>query len=257
MGTPRRRERALRLREDYGFAAQQLTLYLALLDVWESCDDVDTALPLVMKATRTAGPQALADAVGAIDDPWACLRTWLDGGELLPVPRYLARATLRAVESADPPDATGATDVGDRVRSPLGPSPEAGPGRCVGPAAGVCPHCGGLPQLSCREPGVEPLASGERRLQCARCWRLWKFSASTCPWCGESSGAERTIYSDSTQLSHLRIEGCARCRRYLIDVDRGRDPAAVAEVDELVAVPLDLYAAELGLTKITPNLMGF
>jgi hypothetical protein len=31
----------------------------------------------------------------------------------------------------------------------------------------------------------------------------------------------------------------------------------VAEVDELIALPLDLFAAEHGLTKITPNLMGF
>ena len=32
---------------------------------------------------------------------------------------------------------------------------------------------------------------------------------------------------------------------------------AGARIDELAAVPLDLYAAGLGLTKITPNSMGF
>jgi hypothetical protein len=31
----------------------------------------------------------------------------------------------------------------------------------------------------------------------------------------------------------------------------------VPEVDELAALPLDLYAAGCGLSKITPNLMGF
>jgi hypothetical protein len=31
----------------------------------------------------------------------------------------------------------------------------------------------------------------------------------------------------------------------------------VPEVDELAALPLDLFAAERGLFKITPNLMGF
>jgi len=31
----------------------------------------------------------------------------------------------------------------------------------------------------------------------------------------------------------------------------------VPEVDELAALPLDLYAAGHGLSKITPNLMGF
>ena len=56
---------------------------------------------------------------------------------------------------------------------------------------------------------------------------------------------------------HLRIDACASCERYLLDVDLGRDPRAVPEVDELAALPLDLYAAERGLSKITPNLMGF
>ena len=62
---------------------------------------------------------------------------------------------------------------------------------------------------------------------------------------------------DGPMFPHVRIEGCHSCRRYLIDVDVGRDARAVPEVDELAALPLDLHAAELGLTKITPNLMGF
>ena len=56
---------------------------------------------------------------------------------------------------------------------------------------------------------------------------------------------------------NLRIAGCESCRRYLIEVDMSRDGRAVPEVDELAAVPLDLYAADQGLTKVTPNLMGF
>ena len=62
---------------------------------------------------------------------------------------------------------------------------------------------------------------------------------------------------DLPVFPHLRVEGCTGCGRYLIDVDLGRDPAAVPEVDELVALPLDLYASEHSLSKITPNLMGF
>ena len=48
-----------------------------------------------------------------------------------------------------------------------------------------------------------------------------------------------------------------RAPRYLIEVDLARDARAVPEVDELAALPLDLYAADQGLTKVTPNLMGF
>ena len=61
---------------------------------------------------------------------------------------------------------------------------------------------------------------------------------------------------ESSTFPHLRVEACAACQRYVIDVDLGRDPSAVAEVDELAALPLDLYAADRGHTKITPNLMG-
>jgi FdhE protein len=64
-------------------------------------------------------------------------------------------------------------------------------------------------------------------------------------------------WSAAASSPHLRIEGCESCKRYLIDVDLGRDARATPEVDELAALPLDLFAAERGLTKVTPNLMGF
>ena len=42
----------------------------------------------------------------------------------------------------------------------------------------------------------------------------------------------------------------------LLTIDLGRDPRAVPLVDELAAIPLDLYAVEAGFTKVVPNLMG-
>jgi FdhE protein len=63
--------------------------------------------------------------------------------------------------------------------------------------------------------------------------------------------------AEAPTFPHLRIDACASCQRYLLDVDLSRDPRAVPEVDELAALPLDLYAAGRGLSKITPNLMGF
>jgi FdhE protein len=56
---------------------------------------------------------------------------------------------------------------------------------------------------------------------------------------------------------HMRIEACETCHRYVLNVDQQADPKAVPVVDELSAVPLDLYARDRGFTKITPNLMGF
>jgi len=154
------------------------------------------------------------------------MRTWSTGLETSPAETYLARACLRGITP---------------------------PVRLDGP----CPQCGGLPQLSIRPPADEPLVSGRRRLMCARCRHVWDHSGSSCPSCGETESAKRTLYGESDELPHLRVDACSTCQRYLIDVDLRRDPRAVPEVDELAALPLDLYAAEHGLTKITPNLMGF
>jgi formate dehydrogenase maturation protein FdhE len=117
--------------------------------------------------------------------------------------------------------------------------------------------------VSCVAATGESLVSGARSLLCARCGSSWSCSRSTCPACGESGEARLTTHaerwgSDAPPLfPHLRIAGCETCRRYLIEVDLERDPRAVPEVDELVALPLDLHAADQGLTKVTPNLMGF
>jgi Protein involved in formate dehydrogenase formation len=243
------RARAEVLRDRYPFAVEVLTLYLALLDVWEAPDaPPDRVLAQVVRATVAHGPEPLAKAVVEVDGGEALLTAWLSGAELDPVERYLARATARGLDLAWVPDGGG-----DRR----------------------CPACGGPPQLSFRTDASDRLVSGRRKLQCARCSESWNFSSSTCASCGETSGSKRTIYfehdarhgekpqvgrgdgGEAATFPHLRIEGCESCERYLIDVDLGRDPRAVPEVDELAALPLDLYAAERGLSKITPNLMGF
>jgi FdhE protein len=275
------RRRAHVLREAQPFAAEMLTLYLALLDVWEDTAELmradrphpaklaawtaDRVLPRVVAASVAAGPQPLAHATHDLVDAGGLtesLATWLRGGTLDPVPRYLARASTWA-----PLAALGA-DAAQACAEDASPRDER-----------HCPRCGGLPQFSFRSGGADRLVTGRRQLACARCGHTWSYSASSCPSCGETTGARRTMYAEprggpvvgretddqgpaegaereAPTFPHLRIEACATCQRYVIDVDLSRDARAVAEVDELAALPLDLYAAEHGLSKITPNLMG-
>jgi hypothetical protein len=262
------RRRATALRERYPFAAEVLGLYLALLDIWdEAARSVESdrpepdrlpqwaaqrVLPGVVAATGAAGPELLAKAVRDVvdrGDAEATLVAWLAGEELPPVERYLARATLQAPLSALSSVDTNSSPRDDRH----------------------CPSCGGEPQLSWRGHDEDPLVSGRRHLVCARCSHSWAYSSSACPGCGETSGSRSAVYAERRDgpvvgrlaenderatFPHLRIAACTACRRYVIDVDRGRDSQAVPEVDELAALPLDLYAADQGLVKITPNLMG-
>jgi FdhE protein len=275
------RARAELLLERYPFASEVLRCYLALLDVWRDAwdfareDQPDPrrlaswaalhVLPRVVKATEAAGPEPLGAAAreafeaGTLEPT---LAAWLAGGELAPVERYLSRASLWAPLMALGADA-GAACADD-------PSPRGGR---------RCPRCGGPPQVSFRGQAEDRLVSGRRQLACARCGNIWSYSASTCPACGETAGARRTIYTeqragpivgrdeddsagrppgdDGPIFPHLRVDACSSCERYLIDVDLGRETRAVPEVDELAALPLGLYAADHGLSKIAPNLMGF
>jgi FdhE protein len=269
-----RRARARELRERHPFAGELLTLYLALLpvqeDAWSAVRESPPELarlprwaaarvvPAVVQATVASGPAALGDAArahlatGAVSD---ALARWLAGEELGAVERYLARASLAPVLEA----------LGERAGAACAAPRDA--------AGSTCPCCGGAPQVSYIAATGESLVSGGRSLLCARCGSSWAFSRSTCPACGERGESRLTTYAESfsgavsgngagdadarPMFPHLRIVGCETCRRYLIEVDLQRDARAVPEVDELAALPLDLHAVEQGLTKVTPNLMGF
>jgi len=288
------RTRGEALRDRLGYAAEVLSLYLALVDAWTQAwqaaaqwsarraippggDELaawaaDRALPPVVAATARFGPRPLAAAVAELNasgDVEPLLLAWLSGGlrgphgdasragqagaQPDPVERYLARAVLRGPLAA----------VGAAAACAGDPSPRGGR---------TCPACGGEPQLSYRTAGDDPLVAGHRNLLCARCGGSWGYTGNACAGCGESAGARRTMFAERRDgpvvgradpaageplLPHLRIEACERCSRYLIDVDLGQDARAVPEVDELTALPLDLFATERGLTKVAPNLMGF
>jgi formate dehydrogenase maturation protein FdhE len=250
----RRRRRARQLAERHAFAADLLRLYEALLDVQEPAylrarDDRPEPARLggyiagrIMKevadATATAGPPALAAAVRdrLHDEPAGFVNRWLAGERQAPVDEYLARAACAPVLEA------------------LGPA--AGGACSGGPAEGGCPRCGGLPQLSYLTDAGETLVSGPRMLLCCRCGDNWVYPRMTCPACGEQTTNKLPIFADAERFPQLRADACEACRRYLITIDLRKDPEAVPVVDELAALPLDLYVKERGFTKIVPNLMA-
>ena len=120
---------------------------------------------------------------------------------------------------------------------------------------GECPFCGGAPWISARREGS--LMEGARRmLGCALCGGEWLFGRILCPSCSEGDPHKLPSFQNEKHKA-VRIEACESCRQYLLNVDLLADPSAVPMVDELAALPLDLYARDRGFTKIIPNLMGF
>jgi Protein involved in formate dehydrogenase formation len=274
----RRRVAELRLRQ--GFVRQLLDFYGALLGVQEkafveaaadapppqalAAYVAEVVFPTVVDVSVAAGPDRLRASVLGLaykDDARATIESWMKGKEQAAVERFLARASLGPVLEA------------------LGPEARQ---RCNGPRdARHCPECGGSPQVSFFAPASDDLASGPRCLVCARCATTWTYTRMTCAGCGEDASAKLRVFSERGTSSgergsvvrglpggaavterdaifpHMRIEACDTCRAYLLSVDVAADRTAVPLVDELSAIPLDLYARERGYTKVITNLMGF
>jgi FdhE protein len=278
-----RRDRTAELRGRHAFARELLDFYGALLGVQEQAFDeaskakpaarylvayvAEMVVPAVGDVTMAAGPPKLRDAVARrldATDTRELVAAWIGGEEQVMVDRYLARASLNPVLEA------------------LGPEAAA---LCVGVHdKRHCPACGGPPQLSYFAIASEDLAAGGRFLVFARCHTSWGYARMTCPACGEDSSSRLPIFSEEGTTSgergsvvrglqgklgsdgvterqvvfpHMRIQACESCKRYLLNIDLAADASAVPEVDELSALPLDLYAREQGFSKIIPNLMGF
>ena len=278
-----RRRRNVELRARQPFAREVLDFYGALLGVQEQAFDeaissrpgagqlvayvAEMVVPAVVNVSIAAGPQGLRDALAVhleAMDAGDLVSAWLKSVEQPAIDRYLARASVGPVLEALGPDISAA---------------------CAGPRDHMhCPSCGGPPQLSYFAIAGEDLAAGGRFLLCARCHASWGYARMTCPGCGEDSSSRLPIFSEegttsgergsvvrgllgklgdgggsehSAVFPHVRIEACDTCRQYLLSVDLASDPAAVPIVDELAALPLDLYARERGYRKIIPNLVGF
>jgi FdhE protein len=250
-----RRRRASELAEQYPHAAQQLGLYGALLEVQEPAfhDALDAGpaaadlpayvaervLARVVDCSVIHGPPALAEAAL---DRWRraggeeLVSAWLRDAEQDPVSRYLARAaTSPVLEALGRAAGLEPADTADGRR---------------------CPDCGGRPQVAYFSDAGETLVTGPRYLVCSRCHHTWLFARMTCAGCGEQSGPKLPIYGEAQQFPHLRVDACDSCGGYLLTVDLRKAPGAVPIVDDLAAVPLDLYAREQGKRKIVPNLMG-
>jgi hypothetical protein len=275
----KRRRRAAELPARWPFAAEVLGFYTALLDVQERAfaeafDDgpedenltayaAERILPRVIEVSIASGPPALGASVLERfheADLSETLASWLRGDELPPVERYVARAVMGPLLEARAAAGMSGERPSDAAR---------------------CPLCGGLPQLSYFASSPEDLVTAHRYLVCARCAAAWAYPRLTCAACGETDTAKLDVYAEigSTQAElspnlvkagagghaaganvhfpHVRIDACRTCSRYLLTVDLDRDPRAVPLVDEIAAIPLDLYAKERGLTKVVPNLMGF
>jgi len=117
---------------------------------------------------------------------------------------------------------------------------------------GACPRCSHLPQAGVLRPQGHGRAL---TLCCSLCLQEWPFSRGRCPVCQEESAQRQPVYN-AQELPHIQLHACDSCRRYLHWIDLSEDKEAVPDVDELAALPLDVWARQHGYRKVQINLAG-
>lgn len=135
-----------------------------------------------------------------------------------------------------------ATTLASAYREPDG---AGDPGRCL--------LCGSRPVVGVLRD--QPDALGSRSLVCSLCATEWRIDRLTCPCCGERE-ADRLQFHVAESVSHVRVDECDTCGRYMKTVDLRERGDAVPVVDELATIELDLWARERGLEKVQQNLLG-
>jgi formate dehydrogenase accessory protein FdhE len=116
----------------------------------------------------------------------------------------------------------------------------------------TCPLCGGRPMVGVLRSEGD---GAKKSLICMLCAHEWAFRRIYCPACGEEREPQMAFYS-APEISHVRVDVCDTCHTYLKSIDLTKTGLAVAVVDELATIPLDLWAREHGYAKLQVNLLG-
>jgi len=201
-------------------------------------DIVIKAIPGFLDWLRSAGRADLADSVD-VDRVTSALRQKSNDSHSLPAEAgsHPAEAALFVIESLVQAFAEhfGNVDAAASASFPM-----------------RCPRCSAPPVAAVlREEGH----GAKRSLLCALCLQEWECLRMVCPACGEQEFDKLAVYT-AEQFTHVRIDACDRCHRYIKTIDLSKDGLAVPCVDDIATVSLDLWARERGYTRIKNNVLG-
>jgi formate dehydrogenase accessory protein FdhE len=111
-----------------------------------------------------------------------------------------------------------------------------------------CPLCGCKPVVGVLRSEGD---GAKKSLVCMLCAHEWVFRRIYCPACGEEREPQMAYYS-APEIAHVRADVCDTDHTYLKCVDLTKTGLAVAVVDELATIPLDLWARNTTQGKGNP-----
>ncbi len=188
----------------------------------------------VVRYAAERGPPGLSAEASARRDDRARLVAWWNDDRSGHAD-YLARALLRpyaevlAAAAMRPPPAAKAGESG-------------------------CPFCSAPAWIAWRR--AETGESGAARfLGCGLCGGHWTVNRIRCAACGEEDPHKQPMFK-SEKHPAVRLEACETCHRYVKSIDLTLDARAIAEVDDLASLSMDLWAGEQGYTRLEPSTAG-
>ncbi len=256
---PQRLQRAAQLAREYSFAAQILDFYLVILrfqdDLYQRLEAAAERSPI---PSSQSSPPELQEVVAGFPGFLSLLEKH--------APKQLARSAREIRQTPEPgrtellndfwsgsPDSQPTADF--PLRAFLQPYAEFVRRRSAlqwdHHTHSVCPFCGRKPCVGVLRPQGD---GGSRSLICSFCLAEWQFRRILCPACGEENHAKLPVFT-ANEMDYVRVECCDTCKSYVKTVDLTKNGLAEPLVDEIAAVPLDLWAQERGYSKLQPNLL--
>ncbi len=117
---------------------------------------------------------------------------------------------------------------------------------------GHCPVCGSLPLL-----GELREKEGFKYMTCSFCSHDYRVPRLSCVFCGETDH-ENLAYFSADEEPGYRVEVCKSCARYIKVADfRQMDRQALALLDDLESLALDILAVREGYARPTLSGLGF
>ena len=185
--------------------------------------------PSLIELVRAMGPEQLADSSSNLTQD-LLEEHWQGAAEYDPAGRFFARVLLQPY----------AEYLASRADVHVDGTPA------------TCPFCNARPVVAVLRGEGD---GGKRSLICSMCATEWLYRRVVCPNCGEENKERLPIYI-AAELNYVRVDACDSCQTYLKSVDLTKNGRAVAVVDEIATVALNIWAEEHGYSKLEPNLLG-
>ena len=115
----------------------------------------------------------------------------------------------------------------------------------------TCPFCSGEPTFGFLKSDDE--TQNYLMLECSRCGNAWRYYRVQCVFCGEEDPSKLEIFK-SDKYGNAGLQYCKTCGNYLKIIDLRNNQALIPEIEDILAIPLDIWIHKNMPLEISANM---